>query len=159
MFEFNRRLPGKILIALEVCWVFLFSVFVIWFETADDAVVGIRELRYAVIFSALHAGAPYTTLHVLEKSGKGSHISYVPLFWVVMSVFSDLWSVMDVYLHITTNNATMYAALKALVTIPIILSGLSAIWYLYMLAAQPPYFPKKRAKPLLERKLLIHTAQ
>lgn len=129
--EFDRWLPLKIIILLEGLWVFYFAALVFVFQLGTYA----DSIRLSLILLAFHAAAPIGLITSMEH--KHDHgIPMAPFVWILMAVFTDFWSVFDIYLHLEEGPLIVASALstiKGLATIAIILSLAGALWYLILL--------------------------
>jgi hypothetical protein len=134
----DRWLPLKFIILLEGFWVFYFAALVFWFQTTELTVGGNNDdiLRLALILLAFHAAAPVGLITSMEhKHQKG--VPMAPFVWIVMAVFTDFWSTLDIYLHlnkVTVLQVSALAALKGLSTIALILSVAGSLYYGILLA-------------------------
>lgn len=134
-FQWNKYLPMKIILMAEVAWAVVFAAFVIWLQVSDG--IGMEALRDAIIKLAFHAGAPIAIIGVLEK--QDLRLRYLPVFWIWFVVFTDLWSVLDLQLHVSTIVgivSTQYNAVSSLSIIAICLSGIVALYYTALLLWQ-----------------------
>ena len=134
-FQWNKYLPMKIILMAEVAWAVVFAAFVIWLQVSDG--IGMDVLRDAIIKLAFHAGAPIAIIGVLEK--QDLRLRYLPVFWIWFVVFTDLWSVLDLQLHVSTIvgiASTQYNAVSSLSIIAICLSGIVAVYYTALLLWQ-----------------------
>lgn len=132
---------AKMIMAAEVVWVLFFGVLVFCFQLGSDSntVYNIYYLRDALLKMALHAGAPIGVASLLESSTvrQGGSPKWTPLAWIMLALFTDLFSVFDVWLHLTAHvdPTTAYInCLKALSMWACVCSGLSSVMYLLLLA-------------------------
>jgi hypothetical protein len=131
----DRWLPFKLIVIAEAAWVLYFAGLVFWFQIAELNLVGSDGLRLGLILLAFHAVAPIGLITLMEH--KHQHgVPVAPFVWILMAVFTDLWSVFDVWLHLAkvpSLAGSELEALKALSIIAIILSGLGSVWYIVLL--------------------------
>jgi hypothetical protein len=123
----NRFGPLKIIIILEVLWIVFFAALVIAFQTTGDAG---ELLRDGLIKIAFHAGSPYAVLNAIEHG----EVKLAPFFWILFAVFTDLWSTMDVWVYVDSHTpvglGSYLGALKGIVLVALVLSSLSAVFYM-----------------------------
>ena len=134
-FQWNRYLPLKIVLVLEVVWTAVFAAFVIWFQASNG--IGMDAIRDAIIKLAFHAGAPITIIGVLEK--QDLRLRYLPVFWIWFVVFTDLWSVLDLQLHVSHIvgiESAQFNAISSLAFLAICFSGIVAVYYSFLLLSQ-----------------------
>lgn len=125
----------KIILVAEVAWAIVFAALVIWFQVSVAS--GMDALRDAIIKLAFHAGAPIAIIGVLEK--QDLRLRYLPVFWIWFVVFTDLWSVLDLQLHVSTIfgiASSQFNAIASLSIIAICLSGIVAVYYTALLCWQ-----------------------
>lgn len=133
-FRCDAKLPLKVLLIIEVLWIFLYGCFVFWFELGSDGATDIVLLRDALIKSAFHATSAFSIASALEKPL--GHAPLAPLFFVVMALFTDLFSVFEAFLHLAGAAATQLMALKAINVMAVVLSGLSLVFYAILIGLQ-----------------------
>ncbi|MBX9636670.1 MAG: hypothetical protein K2Q45_03875 [Nitrosomonas sp.] len=134
-FQPNKYLPLKLLLILEIGWTAVFASFVIWFQTADGA--GLDAVRLALIIMAFHVSTPWAIINTVEE--KDAKLRFLPVFWIWFSVFTDLWSVLDVQLHISKIPFIVsgpFEAMASLSIIAIVFSGITAVYYSVLLLRQ-----------------------
>lgn len=135
------KLAGQALLALEVAWVIVYTVFTFIFQL-DPADA---NARIGLTFLAFHAGAPLALIVGLEKLSHHERIPFVHWCWIIFSLVTDIGSVLDAYLH-NSGTSTHVTALRALAITATILSGLIALWYLVVWFRQPQEKPRVMKK-------------
>lgn len=137
--KLDMYLPFRFLILLEVCWTLVVCAFIPWYQVSSA--VGLEELRLELILFGFHVFAVATIISLLEDPKRPWPLTL--LVWLVFTVFTDLWSVLQVWLHtsqIPGIEASFLNGIQAMSIIGICLSGLAVLTYIMTLIRQSQDF-------------------
>jgi len=128
----------KVLLFCEVAWIAYFVYMIFPFMLYNsDTVGGIFYLRDDLIKMAFHIGAPVGMMQLLEHS---KHVAIAPIFFIFFAVFTDLFSVLNIFYHLdshvnySTGAGFYVSCLKALSVWAIVMSGLSVVAYFILMS-------------------------
>lgn len=132
----DKYLPFKIILAFELAWLAIWFAFVIWMQVQDDS-FGWEGLRRAHIFLAFHFVSLASLISLLETPV--ARFGFLTVFLFSIAFATDLWSVLDIFLHVSHIigiDASGLAALQGISIIAIILSGACIVIYTCFLVPQ-----------------------
>jgi hypothetical protein len=123
------------MILLEIAWVLVICTFIPLYQLSSGT--GLEELRIELILLAFHATAIMAVIGLLEAHSNVWPI--VVIFWLIFTVFTDLWSVLQVWLHtaqVPGIEQSFLNGIKSMSIIGICFSGLTVIAYAIVLMRQ-----------------------
>lgn len=117
----------RVILSIEFLWALSFLSFVIWFSAIRTLDLVVRDV---FIKTAFHINSSLNLFNA-ARHFKGSP---TPLLWILFTIVTDLWSVLDTYLflvNIATGSSDLgpVLALQIVTPIAIVLSGSSAVCY------------------------------
>ena len=128
-------IPFRILILAEMCWAIIFCVFIAWIQKQEN--IGYDGLRVELILLAFHVFTVATIIGLMEDKNRPWPMSL--FVWLVLTVFTDLWSVLQLYKHVPSILPTEQVylnSLQGLSIVGIVLSGLAVPAYVMVLIGQ-----------------------
>jgi len=131
----NIYFPLRILIVLEILWAIVIAVFIPLYQLTGG--ISFDTLRLDLIILAFHISSIVSIVALLENTNK--YLPIAPVVWLIFTVFTDLWSVLSIWLHVAEIpgiDQTYLGGLKGMSVAAICLSGLTVIAYIAILINQ-----------------------